>query len=188
MLSRPAPDGFTVIPDRQGTGRILVGSFSGNARSATTTAQGILASLRGYFDNVPVLQTAARTDSDRQVQALFSASIQNVPVVGVIGINLNAGGGTVAVLYDRAGSLHESYARMRGRSTPLHPSPGRMSSVESSLPIFGVSGVFFHGSAFPQLMGRPLITAIVSRLLRMIPAREDIPEEEQLCWITGEAG
>jgi len=26
--------------------------------------------------------------------------------------------------------------------------------------------------------------AIVSRLLRMIPAREDIPEEEQLGWIT----
>jgi len=26
-------------------------------------------------------------------------------------------------------------------------------------------------------------SAIVSRLLRMIPAREAIPEEEQLCWI-----
>ena len=30
----------------------------------------------------------------------------------------------------------------------------------------------------------PTRSAIVSRLLRMIPAREAIPEEEQLGWIT----
>src|SRR5580704_17929532 len=45
--------------------------------------------------------------------------------------------------------------------TPSQPRPGRMSSVESLLPTrFGLSGVFFHGSGFPQVLGRPLMTAV----------------------------
>ena len=33
-------------------------------------------------------------------------------------------------------------------ATPCHPSPGRRSSVCAQVPMFGVSGVFFHGSGF----------------------------------------
>jgi len=119
LPDRPVPAGFTMTPDPQGTGRVLAGSFSGNARSATEAARGILSSLRGYFDNAPEIHTAARTDTDRQVQAFFSATIQNVPVVGVIGVELNGSGGTVAVIFDRAGSLRNSYARLRGKSAAV---------------------------------------------------------------------
>ena len=119
---RAIPAGFSLLPDPQGSGRVLLGSFTGNARSATAIAQGALAGLRGYFDSAPAIHTAARNDSDRQVQALFSAAIQNVPVVGVIGVNLSSNGsGTIAVLFDRAGSFRDSYTRLRGRATPLHP-------------------------------------------------------------------
>src|SRR5216683_1604533 len=45
--------------------------------------------------------------------------------------------------------------------TPSQPRPGRISSVESFLPTrLGVSGVFFHGSGFPQDVGMPLIIAV----------------------------
>src|SRR2546427_8961317 len=44
---------------------------------------------------------------------------------------------------------------------PSQARPGRMSSVESFFPTrFGVSGVFFHGSGFPQPMGMPLMMAV----------------------------
>src|SRR5207249_3093801 len=39
-------------------------------------------------------------------------------------------------------------------STPLQERPGRISSVESGVPMFGVSAVFFHGRAFPHI-GNP---------------------------------
>jgi len=122
LPERPIPAGFSFLPDARGSGRVLLGSFTGNARSATVIVQGVLASLRDYFDGTPVIHTAARNDADRQVQALFSAAIQSVPVVGVIGVSLSSnGGGTIAVLFDRAGSFRDSYIRLRGRATPLHP-------------------------------------------------------------------
>jgi hypothetical protein len=49
------------------------------------------------------------------------------------------------------------------RSRPVQPSPGRMSSVSSVLPRFGVSGVTFHGSGFPYI-GIPLTTACALRM------------------------
>src|SRR5271165_4197988 len=44
-------------------------------------------------------------------------------------------------------------------------------------------GAGAHLAVIAEQRGRTR-SAIVSRLLRMIPAREDIPEEEQLGWIT----
>jgi hypothetical protein len=119
LAERALPAGFTLTRDPQGSGGVILGSFSGNARSATATAQGMLGELRGFFDAFPSISTAARSDSDRQFQALFSTSIENVPVVGVIGVELNAGGGTVAIVYDRAGHLRDSYLRLRGKSVSL---------------------------------------------------------------------
>src|SRR5208282_5803481 len=47
-------------------------------------------------------------------------------------------------------------------ATPLQPSPGRMSSVESFFPTrLGVSGVFFQGSGLPHAVGSPLMTAVM---------------------------
>ncbi len=43
-------------------------------------------------------------------------------------------------------------------SRPVQPSPGRMSSVSSVFPRFGVSWVTFHGSGFPYI-GMPLMIA-----------------------------
>src|SRR5947207_10036608 len=39
-------------------------------------------------------------------------------------------------------------------ANPCQPSPGRMSSVESSLPMFGVLSVVFHGKGLP-VIGMP---------------------------------
>jgi len=54
------------------------------------------------------------------------------------------------------GGIHdgEQYAAWVQTPADGHTSPaqaGRMSSVESSFPMFGVSGVFFQGSGLPQL-------------------------------------
>jgi len=123
-LDRAVPPGFVLTRDSQGTGRLLVGSFSGNMRSATVTAQGMLGSLRGYFDDVPAIATAARNDRDTQVQALFSAKMQGIPVVGIIGIEIKGGNGDVVLIYDRAGSLRDSYLRLRGKPVPPLQSTG----------------------------------------------------------------
>jgi hypothetical protein len=118
LPDRPVPAGFTLSSDPRGTGRVLLSSFTGNARSAMVTAQGLLGSLRGYFDNVPAVHFAVRDDADRRVQAFFSAAIQNVPVTGIMGVKLNGGGGTTSVVFDRAGSLRESYGRLLGKPVP----------------------------------------------------------------------
>ena len=46
--------------------------------------------------------------------------------------------------------------------TPAAPNPGRMSSVESILPMLGVRAVVFQGSALPQ-RGMPATIAAAGR-------------------------
>jgi hypothetical protein len=104
-----------VFQDPEGTGRGLFGTFNGNARSATLAARGLLGDLRGYFDNAPAISEAARDGADHEVQALFSAEIQGVPVEGVIGVELASGGGSVSVLFDRPASLRASFPRLRAQ-------------------------------------------------------------------------
>jgi hypothetical protein len=121
LADRPVPDGFHAFRDPQSSGRVLYGTFSGSARSATAAAQGILGSLKVYFDKTPDIQTVARNDTDQQVQAFFAATIQTVPVLGVVGVELRNGNGSVSVIFDRPESLRSSFSGLRAllaRSVP----------------------------------------------------------------------
>src|SRR5216684_5881113 len=80
LPERPAPNGFNLFRDPQGSARVLYGSFSGNARSATAATQGMLQNLRGYFDDAPQMRTFLRDDADQQAQAFFSATLARQPV------------------------------------------------------------------------------------------------------------
>jgi hypothetical protein len=115
LPNRAAPAGYTVFQDPEGTGRGLFGTFNGNARSATLAARGLLGGLHGYFDNTPAINVSLRDGADHQVQALFSAAIEGVPVDGVIGVELAGGGGSVSVLFDRPASLGASFRRLQAQ-------------------------------------------------------------------------
>jgi hypothetical protein len=110
----PPPKGFQSFNDPQGTGVALYGTFHGNARSAKAALEGILASLRGYFEGVPKVQVAVSDFTDQHIQAMFSARVQGTSVVGVAAVDLNNGAGLVSLLYDRPESFRYSITRLRG--------------------------------------------------------------------------
>jgi hypothetical protein len=124
LPDRAAPAGFKLFRDPQGSGAVLYGTFSGNARSATMAAQGVLGNLRGFFDDAPQVRTLVRDDFDQRVQAFFTAALGGKPVSGVIGLELSGGSGFVSVLFDRPEAFASSYSRMRSgfvRSMPQGP-------------------------------------------------------------------
>lgn len=111
--ARAAPQGFQVYGDPQGTGRVLFGTFSGNSRSATIVLRGILEKVRGYFDDVPEIRSGVRDDADQHVQAMFFATIQRAPVLGVAAIDLANGGGSASLLFDHPETIQASFPRLR---------------------------------------------------------------------------
>lgn len=113
LPKRTAPAGYTVFQDPAGTGRGLYGTFNGNATSATMAARGLLGGFRGYFDNTPAITAAFRDGADHRFQAQFSAAIAGSPVLGVIGVDLANGGGSVSLLFDRPASLGASFPRLQ---------------------------------------------------------------------------
>jgi hypothetical protein len=123
LPERPPPAGFISV-NGVGGGRTLSGSFTGNARSAGMVLGGVLGGLRGYFDGPPVVSSAVGDPHDRSVMAFFDARLENTPVRGAIMVQLNdAGGGAVAVIFDRPGDIGRSFKPM-ARQLAGAPGPG----------------------------------------------------------------
>jgi hypothetical protein len=113
LPDRAPPAGFAVAEGAAG-GRTLAGTFTGNARSAAA----VLGALRGYFDGAPAVSGAVGDPADRGIMAFFDARLQGTPVRGVTLVQLNDGGGGVAVIFDRPAELGRSFtpmARQLGR-------------------------------------------------------------------------
>lgn len=123
LPERIPPNGFTSI-NGAGGGRTLAGTFSGNARSAAAVLGGMLGGLRGYFDGPPAVSSAVGDPRDRSVMAFFDARLQGTPVRGAIMVQLNdAGGGAVAVIFDRPADIARSFKPM-ARQLAGAPGPG----------------------------------------------------------------
>ena len=123
LPERTPPNGFTSI-NGAGGGRTLAGTFTGNARSAAAVLGGMLGGLRGYFDGPPAVSSAVGDPRDRSVMAFFDARLQSTPVRGAIMVQLNdAGGGAVAVIFDRPADIARSFKPM-ARQLAGAPGPG----------------------------------------------------------------
>lgn len=123
LPERTPPNGFTSI-NGAGGGRTLAGTFTGNARSAAAVLGGMLGGLRGYFDGPPAVSSAVGDPRDRSVMAFFDARLQGTPVRGAILVQLNdAGGGAVAVIFDRPSDIARSFKPM-ARQLAGAPGPG----------------------------------------------------------------
>ena len=111
--SRRMPAGYQVTNMPGGQGRILRASFSGNARSAHTTLQGMLGDLsQQYFDGRPQVVAAVASNDDQRAQAIFHAPVAGVASTGLIVVELEQGSGRVSVLLDETSRFRTSLAGM----------------------------------------------------------------------------
>ena len=96
-----------------GQGRILRATFSGNARSAQATMQGMLADLaQQYFDGRPQVVAAVASQDDQRAQAIFHAGIGGVASTGLMVVELQQGSGRMSVLHDDATRFRSSLGQM----------------------------------------------------------------------------
>jgi hypothetical protein len=110
LPERPPPNGFASVNGQYG-GRILAGTFTGNARSAAAALGGVIGMLRGYFDDAPAVSAAVGDPMDRSVMAFFDTRLAGAPVRGVVLVQLNeGGGGGVAIVFDHPGAIERSFS------------------------------------------------------------------------------
>jgi hypothetical protein len=134
------PTGVQVLRDSRGAGLAMYGALTGKAASAIGVILAIFAHSEA-FDPKPLLRLVLADASDRQAQALFTATVHGAPVIGVAIAALSDTGGDVTVLYDNADGFAASFPRMRqvlaqsGGTATTTLSPLRLAdSNEISLP------------------------------------------------------
>jgi hypothetical protein len=106
------PTSIQTLRDPQGAGIAIYGQLTGPADSALA----VLAALFAYsaaFDPSPTSRLVLADQSDHAVQALFTATVHSVPVIGVAAIALSDTGGDIAVFYDYPDSFAGSFPRLR---------------------------------------------------------------------------
>jgi hypothetical protein len=132
LPARPAPDGFTAVNDDDGTGRALIGHFSGNARRASAAISGILQSLGGsYFDERPTATGGFCDQQDREAQASFTATLDDIPVRGVAAVVLAGdGGGSATLIFDQPEALPQSFPRLAQQLAASRPQPQPRAPVQ----------------------------------------------------------
>jgi len=106
------PTGVEILHDSQGPGIVMYGQLTGKAASATGVILAIFINSEA-FDPTPSLRLVLADHDDRHAQALFTAAVHGIPVIGVVVAALSDTSGDVSVFYDRAGAFAESFARMR---------------------------------------------------------------------------
>jgi hypothetical protein len=107
------PTRVQVLHDSPGAGIAVYGALTGKATSAIGVIVAVFANSEA-FDPTPVIKLMMADDNDRQGQALFTATVQGVPVIGVAVVALNDTGGDVTLFYDAATAFVASFPRMRG--------------------------------------------------------------------------
>jgi len=106
------PTGVQVLRDSRGAGLAMYGALTGKAASAAGVILAIFANSEA-FDPKPSLRLMLSDESDRQAQALFTATVHGAPVIGIAIAALDDTGGDVTVLYDNAEAFAASFPRMR---------------------------------------------------------------------------
>ena len=107
------PTRVQVLHDSPGAGIAVYGALTGKAASAIGVIVAVFTNSEA-FDSTPVIKLMAADDNDRQAQALFTATVQGVPVIGIAVAALSGTGGDVTLFYDAAASFAVSFPRMRG--------------------------------------------------------------------------
>lgn len=106
------PKGFETYKDPQSTGRLIYIKSGDGPASAKAAMRQFLASLNGVFD-APLNITAATGDpNDTVVQALLTTDIGGQPFEGVAAVATSQGSSIAGLIYDRSGSLRNSYPRL----------------------------------------------------------------------------
>ncbi len=102
---KPVPVGMLELP-AGGAGRILTSRSNG-----VNSARKLLTSFRGgiadYFTQFTLTSTVADS-ADRNLQAIFTAKLDNVPVRGVITIRTQGTQGQATMLFDRASNFGQA--------------------------------------------------------------------------------
>jgi hypothetical protein len=121
------PTKTQILRDVQGTGIVIYGALTGKADSALAVLSGVFAYSQA-FDRSPGVQLLFADRDYARVQALFTASAEGNPVIGIAVVTLGDSGGDVSVFYDYAGAFPASFPRLQqamaqsGTSTePLAP-------------------------------------------------------------------
>lgn len=107
---RAVPKGMSSWPTN-GSGRVLSTKMSGS-QSATKVFQGLMIGIKGYFDATPKLLNAFRDPRDSQVQASFTASINRVPVTGLMGVATQGNQARAVILFDASRDFAGSVNRL----------------------------------------------------------------------------
>ena len=90
----------------------MYGALTGKATSATGVTLAIFTNS-GAFDPTPAPQLVLADQDDRHAQALFTATVQGVPVIGITAVALSDTSGDVTVFYDAANVFAKSFLRMQ---------------------------------------------------------------------------
>jgi hypothetical protein len=106
------PTHVQILQDSQGAGIAMYGALSGKGASAIGAVLAIFANS-GAFDSMPSAQLMLADQNDRLAQAMFTATVQGAPVIGIAVTALTDAGGDVTVFYDAAGSFAASFPRMQ---------------------------------------------------------------------------
>jgi hypothetical protein len=122
------PTSIETLRDPLGAGIVISGDLSGSAESALS----VLAAIFAYseaFDPSPNVRIAVADRDDRSAQALFTATVQNVPVIGIAVVALHDDGGEVAVLYDYPDAFEASLPRLRQALATGNPTRGALATL-----------------------------------------------------------
>lgn len=110
LPNKAAPQGMSSWPTN-GSGRVLSTKMSGSP-SATKMFQALMTGVKGYFDATPRILNAFRDPRDSQVQASFTASINRVPVMGLMGVATQGNQARAVILFDASRDFANSVDRL----------------------------------------------------------------------------
>lgn len=106
------PKGFESYKDPQSTGRLIYIKSGDGPTSAKAAMRQFLASLNGVFDAPLDVKAATGDPNDTVVQALLTTDIGGQPFEGVAAVATSQGSSIAGLMYDRSGSLRNSYPRL----------------------------------------------------------------------------
>jgi hypothetical protein len=110
LPNKAAPKGMSSWPTN-GSGRVLSTKMSGSS-SATKLFQALMIGVKGYFDATPKVLNAFRDPRDSQVQASFTASINRVPIMGLMGVATQGNQARAVILFDASRDFANSVNRL----------------------------------------------------------------------------
>jgi hypothetical protein len=110
LPARAVPKGMSSL-QTNGSGRVLSTKLSGSS-SATKMFQALMIGIKGYFDATPRILNALRDPRDSQVQASFTASINRVPVMGLMGVATQGKQARAVILFDASRAFAGSVNRL----------------------------------------------------------------------------